>query len=268
MLAHLQFSNSKMPSVGSLTAHKHPHGTMSHPSERSQQPVPQQASFHSVLEGYSAPPLRFHPPQQKRQKWHTTKRGLSLYYLQVVGIHGGGMSHSHTATSSVHVRTLARPHTLCTTSLAPGPGVLVQADARSRPPARPRLIYDPRVCFQGSANKDDLHQRNSRPAGWLAGRRRPDYWECARPPTEGHFENSEMTTDRETGSRYYFVNRIYLDCISILVSRSANEFLANVSSTFFSWNSKGNIYLFYFSLNLHWISTGQLEVAYNLPSYV
>lgn len=210
---------------------------MRHPCELSQQPVPQQASFHSVLEGCSAPPLRFHPPQQKRQKWHTTKRGLSLYCLQVVGTRrgGGGLSHSHTATSSVHVRSRARPHTLCTTSLAPGPRVLVQADARSRPPAsRPRLIYDPRVCFQGSANKDDLHQRNSRPAGWLAGRRRPDYWECARPPTEGHFENLEMTTDRETGSRYYFVNRIYLDYISILVSRSAVEFLANVSSAFFS----------------------------------
>lgn len=197
---------------------------MSHPSERSQQPVPLQAAFHSALEGCSAPPLRFHPPQQKRRKWHTTKWGLSLYYLQVVGVgtRRGGGGHSHTATSSVHVSTLARPHTLCTTSLAPGSRVqsrLTHAPAR---PTRPRLIYDPRVCFQGSANKDDLHQRNSRPAGWLAGRRRPDYWECARPPTEGHFENSEMTTDRETGSRYYFVNRIYLDCISILVSRSAD----------------------------------------------
>lgn len=159
---------------------------------------------------------------------------LLLLYLQVVGTRrrgGGGVSQSlllHRAFT--HARSRARIR--CADVARAGSwSMLTHAPAR---PTRPRLIYDPRVCFQGSANKDDLHQRNSRPADWLAGRRRPDYWECARPPTEGHFENSEMTTDCETGSRYYFVNRIYLDCISILVSRSADECLANVSSAFFS----------------------------------
>lgn len=145
---------------------------------------------------------------------------------------GRGVSHSHYCyieRSRTHARAPA--YVVYDVARAGSWSRLTHAPAR---PTRPRLIYDPRVCFQGSANKDDLHQRNSRPVGWLAGRRRPDYWECARPPTEGHFENSEMTTDRETGSRYYFVNRIYLDCISILVSRSADEFLANVSLAFFS----------------------------------
>lgn len=197
---------------------------MSHPCERSGV-LP--LSTRGLL---CAPTLCSSPTAEAVEvAYSTTKRGLSLYYfLQVVGtrwVGGGGcLTVILLHRASVHVRT----YTLCTASLAPGPRVLTHA------PARPRLIYDPRVCFQGSANKDDLHQRNSRPAGWLAGRRRPDYWECARPPTEGHFENLEMTTDRETGSRYYFVNRIYLDCISILVSRSADEFLANVSSAFFS----------------------------------
>lgn len=137
---------------------------------------------------------------------------------------GGGVgvsqSYCYIERSLTHARAPAYVMYDVARAGSPGPA----PGWRTLPPARPRLIYDPRVCFQGSANKDDLHQRNSRPAGWLAGRRRPDYWECARPPTEGHFENLEMTTDRETGSRYYFVNRIYLDCISILVSRSADEF--------------------------------------------
>lgn len=200
---------------------------MSHPSERSQHPVPQQASFHSVPEGCSAPPLCFHPPQQKRQKWRTTKRGLSLYYLQVVGTHREGegcLTVILLHRAFTYARSRARIRCVRRRSCRVRGSCSRLTHAPAFPPARPRLIYDPRVCFQGSANKDDLHQRNSRPAGWLAGRRRPDYWECARPPTEGHFENLEMTTDRETGSRYYFVNRIYLNCISILVSRSADEF--------------------------------------------
>lgn len=157
---------------------------MSHPRSRFRNRRPSTQYSKAVLR-----PTSFSSPTAEAAAEVAYYKARTLTLLPTSGRYppwGEGESHSHTATPSVHVRTRARARIRCVRRRSRR--VLVQADARSRPPARPRLIYDPRVCFQGSANKDDLHQRNSRPAGWLAGRRRPDYWECARPPTEGHLK--------------------------------------------------------------------------------
>lgn len=117
-----------------LLPSSYPHRTMSHPSSRFRNRRPSTQYSRAALR----PHFVFIPHSRSGRSGILQSQGshFTTYKWSVPAGGGGGVSHSHYCYIE-RSRTHARPHTLCTTSLAPGSRVLVQADARSRPPNPP-----------------------------------------------------------------------------------------------------------------------------------